>query len=384
MKIAVIKLGARITWETSGGVAPGEAVSLCKALKRGGAEVHVFTALSKRDTLHESLIWHDILTDRDTSELDMLVIINGTVNFFGGKEDRGQALNYEVINQFKGAVVYMMCDPYLPLLQIWKNVQDKQVDPKLGWENTYLEENVLITRTDISLCSQSYNLENMKKFWVKKGGVPIDEIFHASLDRFPFLNDWLEPAPHPTVDLMYGGTPRGGRRIPNLHKWYWNLPRDLRVEIFGTIDRSDFEKHPKVGQKVTYLQEVEHAPNFTGKVKYDEVLPKMNNALATLICGDPDYEPLDIIPQRVAECIAAGNLVFIDANMDPSRRIYPVGTEAHNFLYVTSPESLASRLQSVKQDPGVRQFLIDEQRKATDFDADRFSKTLVAKLEWFL
>lgn len=47
MKAAVIKLGARITWDTSGAVAPGEAVSICKALVRGGAEVHVFTKILK-------------------------------------------------------------------------------------------------------------------------------------------------------------------------------------------------------------------------------------------------------------------------------------------------------------------------------------------------
>ena len=87
MKIGVIKLGARITWDTDGAVAPGEAISICKALKRGGAEVHVFTKLLKKDTLDPSLTWHDITEDHNTTGLDLLVIINGNVNFFGGAED---------------------------------------------------------------------------------------------------------------------------------------------------------------------------------------------------------------------------------------------------------------------------------------------------------
>lgn len=48
MKIAVIKLGARIMWETDAAVGPGEAISICKALKQGGAEVHVFTKILQR------------------------------------------------------------------------------------------------------------------------------------------------------------------------------------------------------------------------------------------------------------------------------------------------------------------------------------------------
>lgn len=379
MKIAVIKLGARIMWETDAAVGPGEAISICKALKQGGAEVHVFTKILAKDTQHESLKWHNILDDRNTSGIDALLVINGNVNFFGGQEDRAQILNYEIINNFNGPVVYVMCDPELPLLQIWDNVSKKQVDPKYGWENKYEEKDILVTKPIHVLC-QPFNVDEMKKVWTKKKGtVPLGTMFHFPMERFPLLNEWLEPASTPVVDLLYGGTARGGRRIPNLYKWYCNLPSDINVEIFGKIDESDFVDHQKVKPLIDARPEVRY-PTFSGMVKYCDVLPKMNNALAHLVTGDPSYETLDLIPQRVAECIAAGNVVFVDANIDKSRRIYPNGTMAHGFLYVANQEELVERLRAIKEDPHMRAQIIEDQRIATNFDADEFCKSLVAQI----
>jgi hypothetical protein len=379
MKIAVIKLGARITWDTDGAVAPGEAVSICKALTCGGAEVHVFTKILKKDTLDPSITWHDLLVkDQAVNECDLLVVINGNANFFGGAEDESHMANYWCINNFKGRVVYVMCDPELPLLQIWKGVQAKP------WGAKYREENVFISRDDIEVLSQPFDLKAVKAGWK---GVPIARFFHFPMERFPYLNDAVAPTNSHTVDLMYGGTPRGGRRIPNLYKWYWNLPKDISAEIFGTIDGSDFMKHPKVDvselgdEYFTKTGLSLTAPNFSGKVKYDQVLPKMSTALAHLATGDPSYETLDIIPQRIAECHAAGNIVFVDSNMDKSRRIYPVGSMAHDFLYVQSQAELVDRLRIVKADPGIRHELLEAQRIATGFDADAFCKSLVQTLQ---
>lgn len=375
MKIGVIKLGARITWETDAAVGPGEAISICKALAQGGAEVHVYTKILKKDTLHESLNWHNILDDIDTSALDALLVINGNVNFFGGAEDRAQILNYTVLNNFAGPVVYVMCDPELPMMQIWENVSKKQVDPKYKWENTYAEKDILVTKPIHVLC-QPFNVQAMQDAWKsKKGAVPLGTMFHFPMERFPLLNPWLESAPNPTIDLLYGGTHRGGRRIPNLYKWYCGLPEDINVEIFGSIESKHFEEHPKVGKL-----EIKRYPTFSGMVKYCDVLPKMNNSLAHLVTGDPSYETLDLIPQRVAECIAAGNVVFVDANIDTSRRIYPKGTMAHGFLYVKSQDELVERLRAIKEDPHMRAQIIEDQRVATNFDADSFCKSIVNKI----
>lgn len=378
MKIAVIKLGSRITWDTDGAVAPGEAISICKALARGGAEVHVFTKILKKDTLHPSLHWHNIGEDHDASGMDLVVVINGNVNFFGGVEDVEQILNYKLINTTRAYVCYIMCDPYLPFQQIWANVKKKQDEGK--WNSKWTRDQLLIDKMHLYVLSQPYATEKVWEDWEKiksESRVNVADFFHFPMERFPLLNEWLKPAEQPAVDLLYGGTHRGGRRIPNLYKWYCGLPDDISVELYGNIAQSDFEEHPKVGKLP-----VKRYPTFTGKVKYDQVLPKQNTALAHLVTGDPDYEPLDIIPQRTYENIAAGNVVFVDAAMDESRRIYPAGTLAHDFLYVKDQDEFVERLRQVKADPELRAGLIQAQIEATNFDADEFCKSLVKKLEW--
>jgi hypothetical protein len=380
MNIGVIKLGARITWETDAAVGPGEAISICKALQRGGANVSVLTKILPKDTLHPSLTWKNILeaTTADSLEhLDHLIVVNGNVNFFGGAEDEAQIANYTVINNFPGKVTYVMCDPELPLMQIWGNVSGKE------WGSKYAEADINITRPDISVLSQPFATDKVRERWSKKkGAAPIGNFFHFPMERFPLLNEWLPPNPTPQVDLMYGGTTRGGRRIPNLLKWYVDLPEDISVNVFGKIDRDDFTKHPKYVPQVMQLdQPADHRwPVFTGMVKYCSVLPKMNTALAHLVTGDPSYEVLDIIPQRAMECIAAGNVVFVDANMDSSRRIYPTGL-AREFLYVTNQAELVERLRQVKSNDGLRQQLIASQVAETRFDADEFCQSLVTTLK---
>lgn len=369
MKIAVIKLGARITWDTDGAVAPGEAVSICKALTRGGADVHVYTKILAKDTLDASITWHNILDDKHI-DADLLLIINGNVNFFGGAEDKSQIANYQLLNAFKGPAVYVMCDPELPFMQIWDSVNGKQEK----WGSSYKESEILVTKPNIHLLSQPFNTEEVEKGWPAKA-VKVASTFHFPMDRFPLLNASL-PIIEPQVDLMYGGTARGGRRIPKLYEWYCGLPDDISVEIFGSVDETDFQKHNKIGKLP-----VQRYPTFTGKVKYDQVLPKMNTSLAHLVAGDPSYEVLDIIPQRVAECFAAGNLVFVDAAMDKSRRIYPRGRVAGEFLYVETQAELVDRLRIVKREPELRGMLLNEQAIATEFDPDTFCQSLITKLK---
>jgi hypothetical protein len=380
MKIGVIKLGARITWETDAAVGPGEAISICKALAQGGADVHVYTKLLAKDTLDPLLTWHNILDDHNPVNLDLLLVINGNVNFFGGAEDRAQILNYTMMNRFKGPVVYVMCDPELPLLQIWDNVSKKQVDPKYKWTGHYEEQDMLVKKPIHLLC-QPFNVAATIAAWQgKKGTAPLGNVFHFPMERFPFLNTWLEPNMNATVDLLYGGTARGGRRIPNLFKWYWNLPEDINVEIFGKIDEADFTSHAKLKSEFE-ARRLHRPPAFTGMVKYCDVLPKMNNAIAHLVTGDPSYEVLDLIPQRVAECIAAGNIVFVDANIDKSRRIYPEGSIANEFLYVKTQEEFIEKLRLMKSNLTMRNDIYGSMVAAQNFAPAEFCKSLVQHLE---
>ena len=106
MKIAVVKLGARVSYSsqgTSGGT--GEAISIINMLK-SHADVTVFTKILKKDKNPDDVTFVDIEDDCNTANFDALVVINGSVNFFGGAEDWHQIMNYKIINIYEFVQVF--------------------------------------------------------------------------------------------------------------------------------------------------------------------------------------------------------------------------------------------------------------------------------------
>ena len=357
MKVAVIKLGARISFnakDTSGG--NGEARSIVKMLKTGGADVHIFTKILAKDNLIEDYSWHNLSDDIDTSEMDALVILNGAVNFFGGAEDREQLMNYVIINHFKGPVFYTLCDPALTLKQVWPSVEKKD------WASNWSESSLLITREDIVFLSQPWDTDKVKAKLGKNEVIP-KAIIHFPFEQFPCMNEMLSENPTPLVDLSYGGTMRGGRRAKKMVKFYFDHPVDLAVEMFGKIEEKDF--NPKL---IAGL----HQPEFTGPVQYNDMLPKMNKSLSHCVIGDPWYETINDIPQRLYESVYSNVITFVDADMDKIRRVWSRDKELGDFLYVQTRAELSEKIQLIKTDSTLRTQVLESQIKAVNFDAQSY------------
>src|ERR1039458_8036468 len=189
MKVAIIKLGARISFnanDTSGG--NGEARSIIKMLHVGGTEVHIFTKILSKDNLVPDYVWHDLDVEGWWKEqgdhlagMDALIVINGNVNFFGGAEDVAQLLNYKIINSFKGPVFYIYCDPELTLKQVWPSVSKKP------WGSKWTREDLEITRKDITYISQPFDVQQVMKNFGKNEVIPV-RVIHYPLEQFPCLN----------------------------------------------------------------------------------------------------------------------------------------------------------------------------------------------------
>lgn len=371
MKVGVIKLGARISFnsnDTSG--ANGEARSIIKMLHGGGAEVHIYTKILKKDNLLPHLHWHNIEeTEIDetafVSHLDALVVINGNVNFFGGAEDRAQLLNYKIINCFQGPIFYTYCDPQLTLKQIWPSVERKP------WASNWKQEELDITRSDITYISQPHDLDVVEKDLDKKNVVKPSLIKHFPFEKFPCLNDQLPINPNPTVDLSYGGTMRGGKRIKKMIKFYFGHPESISVEMFGKIKPEDFEKDLGVGVNL---------PAFSGPVRYDEMLPKMNQAMAHCVIGDPYYEQINDVSQRTYESIWSNVVTFIDHDMDRLRRVYGANKNLADFLYVQERDELSEKIQLLKADDLMRRQILEEQIQTIDFDAEQYCREFLQVL----
>jgi len=367
LNVAVIKLGSRISFntnDTSG--ANGEARSIINMLDLGGADVHIFTKILKKDNLLPQYKWYDLKDKILPEYIDVLLVINGNVNFFGGAEDRSQLLNYAIINNFEGPVYYAYCDPELTLKQIWPSVQKKE------WADRWNEKDILITRDDIVYLSQPFDvLKVMKDF--KKNEVKPMSVTHFPFEKFPMLaTDSEDPLPYnsnPEVDLSYGGTMRGDRRLKKMAKFYFGHPPEISVEMFGKICEGDF-----LGRVL------ERYPDFTGPVRYDEMLSKMNKSLAHCVIGDPYYEEINDIPQRTYESIMANVVTFIDHDMDKLRRVYGGDKVLADFLYVQDRQELSEKILLLKADPHLRRQILDDQIKAVNFNPYEYSKQFVEAL----
>lgn len=364
MKVAVIKLGSRISFnanDTSGG--NGEARSIIKMLHQGGAEVHIFTKILKKDNLVEDYHWHNLSDNVNTSlpGIDALVVLNGNVNFFGGAEDPEQLLNYAIINHFPGKVFYLLCDPELTLKQVWPSVSKKE------WASNWSQEMLHVGRTDIIYISQPHDVEKVMAD-LKKNEVVPSKIVHFPFEKFPCLNERLDFNPTPEVDLSYGGTMRGGKRMKKMAKFYFGHPEDVSVEMFGKIRLDDFKTDLVLGKR---------PPLFTGPVRYDEMLPKMNKAMAHCVIGDPWYEEINDMAQRAYESIWSSVITFIDSDLDKLRRVYGKDRTLSDFLYVSDREELSEKIQLLKNDVQLRKLIVQDQINAIDFDAKKYCTSFV-------
>lgn len=366
MKVAVIKLGARIVFGenigSSGG--SGEAASIINMLERGGAEVHVYTKILNKDVIPTHVSMHQILTEHhgvNEKGFDALLVINGNVNYFGGEDDPAQTMNYWMINNFKGPVFYVYCDPSLPLRQIWPIVVRKP------WASNYRESDINITRTDIRVICQIYNTSRCREIF-RKNGFEVKSVSQYPLEKFPMMFS-AQPSLLPReVDIAYGGTFRSGRREKKLIDFYFGYPPEIAVNVFGRIALKDFNPA---------LIEGLRAPSFSGPVNYDKMIERMSRAVSHVVIGDTKYPEYEMISQRAYESIKAGCVTMIDSDFDRKRRVFGSNKELSELLYVDDRTAVLERLNSIRRDELAIRQIADEQRRAVNFDPDTFCRDFV-------
>lgn len=356
MKLAILKIGARIaTTGTSGG--SGEALAIIEMLSRGGCDLDCYTKIINEDNPSDLKLYDLVLQYHifKSEKYDALIVINGSSNFYAGLENEYELYNYIAINEFNGPVFYIMCDPNLTLKQINASVDKKK------WGIKY-KDRIKITRDDITYVCQMYNLEVAKKL-IDKQGINISKIFYYPLEKFPLLKDRLEFVKNKDVDLRYGGTFRGGRREKKMVKYLFDLPEDIKVEVFGKLKSSDF--NPKLTDGL-------RSPNFEKSVQYIDYLKYMSSAMSTIIIGDKIYEGNNL-NQRIYESVLANNIVFIDKEFDPEMR-----SSLDKSQYVLSKEQLVNKINVLKSH-GIEaiKLLCDIQYECVKIDPNKYCKDFV-------
>jgi hypothetical protein len=337
MNVCVLKLGSRIcvnSRSTSGG--NGETLAIIKLLTTAGINVTAFTKILDKDEVPADFQIKDILKEEVKSEdYDCLLVLNGNANYFGGQDSPSDTKIYEVINNFKGKVFYILCDPNLTLTQVWPSIEKKE------WKDTYTKEDVLIQRDDIIYICQPKDVVKYKEH-VKKSKIQIKDVIHFPFEKFPLVTmkkDFLNPE-ECSWDIIYGGTFRSGRREEDMIKFYFGYPEDIKVNMFGKIEEKHFKKN-KQGLNM---------PMFGKAIPYENFNQEMKSGLSTVIIGDALYKQVDDLAQRTYESILCGNVTFIDDSYDKSKRVFTNET-LRKFCYVSSRDDVIKKIRFLRENP---------------------------------
>lgn len=368
-RIAVVKIGARITINNSSTSAgTGDAVNVINLLAGAGFTVDAYTTILEKDEIPKNFNLVDINTEYtaiNDKGYTALVVLNGNANFFGGAEDRNVLLTYNIINNFKGKVYYIITDPALTLKQIWKSVSNKP------WGNKYNENDVNITRNDIDIITQIADLKAAKSL-NEKNNIYINDVHYFPFEKYHlYTSDALSVSDQFDYDISYGGTFRSGRREDDLIKFYFGYPDDIKVEIFGKIAEKDFKP-----DKIKNLSK----PIFNKAIKYTEFRNKMNKSIATIIVGDTIYKKIDFMAQRIYECIQAGNILFIDKSYDKNMRVF-TDKNLRDICYVNDRKDVIERIHEIKHNTSIIKQIVEAQRKDVKIDFDEYLSNLATILK---
>lgn len=365
MKIAVLKLGGRIANEGYG-VTSFEAVSVSKMLSIGGNnQVDCLTKISDRDVPIPGLNILDITKHyENTSEYDALIVINGNINFYGGVETPEQLMNIHILNNFSGKnIFYIFIDTLLPLKNIWESVKAKP------WGKNYRQEDMLITRKDITYITMCYDTNSVYQI-TQKTGINPKSVVYFPFEKYPFFENRLDSIGDKSVDLIYGGNSFRNKREKKMVKYYFGVPEDINTVFYGKMKIEDF--NPSLIQGKTN-------PKFEGPVQYKENGKKINTSISTINISDTFNEGRQLNP-RIYETVLANTISFMDIEYDPLKRAFS-DKFLQDFLYVKSQSEVVEKIRLLKKDVKLMKDIIDIQYENTYVSKEDLSKQFCQLIE---
>ena len=356
MNIAVMKIGARIHENDKIGSASNEALATIKMLQLGGANVIAFSKILDSDKPCNYIKEYPFFF-ANIDMFDRLVIVNGNLNFFGGKcSDDGPEI-YKAINTFKKPIIYMFYDPYLGMKQCYKSVLSKD------WGQKYTQEQLEIKPNSLHYITQCKQTNLINEIGQKS-------CTYYPIEKFPMIMEqqlYKVDFDKTEFDLNYAGTFRGGRREESMIEFFFGLPEELKVQMFGNIKLDQFSKQGNL-----------RAPEFGKAVTHEKVRDQIQKAKATVIIGDPRYIELDDIAERFYESIIYGQVTFVDEKYDRTNRAYK-NPSLQKFLRVKNREDLVYKLKAIKNDKHLFEDIVKLQVEdlCSEFDKVKFCSDLV-------
>lgn len=273
-------------------------------------------------------IINDLNVGLDAVNADILVVIGGTTNFFGGNDVSNVLGAYTYINSFPGKVLYFYSDPLCPPTKKIGHSRVKSI-------NTALEVE-LSKPMSLVTCEKVFSKD--RKPWKSKNCInEFDHVFHFEFSKSCIFNAKLPELINlskedKTHDLIYGGFFRGGARRDQMKKYFFDVP--YKAAFFGGIELDAFKFKPnEVQEHPLFIDERGDWNYFKGMT---------NTALCTLIFAEEAYQD-SIVTMRVYYSVLSRTVVFVENSYDSKHDLFK-----KDFFYINSKEELAEKIQKLK------------------------------------
>lgn len=320
MKIALLNLANNITDIKT--VSSGETIYFKKTIELLGHNVDI---ISKAKGQY-SISFEDV---KDINSYDRLLVINGAINFFGGKENPIIINNFKLMAKYQKRIDYLLTDLRLPFKQLWPSIE------KRDWGHS--KEEVWVS-SPIRVIAQTHNLDITKKI------MPGHEVVYFPLERYILLFPQSQfVSSFKMVDLIYGGSFRAGNRQKKMIEYLFDT--DYSVEFYGSAKESQFN------------MPFTKPPLFTSKIPMNETVSKNSEAYASIVFGDDNYNN-NMLTLRVWETMISEAVCLIDHDFDPDHKIME-----DDWFYVRNKEDVSRKIGEIKENESSREIFLDHQHK---------------------
>ena len=363
MKFAIMKIGARIKDSETISVYAHQALRMGVLLRNCGHEIVYVTDKKESDPTPTKLNIIDYDEYFNTvNQFDFLLVVGGLTGFYGGFPTSREPDIYKAMNNFpkEGRVYWIQTEIRASYHNNLNAIFNK------SWGLVYKHSDIRVREHSVRHITQFKNIDTYKFFG------------KISADYFPFEKytlyeyyDMYKNNQLPIIDyskceydLIYGGSFRFGSREEEMVKYFFGLPKDISMYVFGAIEECQFT-----------LQGNKRPPIFGKAVKYDKYGETLSKGWCSIAPGDKACKKIDHITNRTYENVIHGLVSFIDCDFDPNKRIFsnPI---LRKFLYVSNQSELVNRIRYLKEHPDKIQKLVELERNDLfkDFSKEKYEK----------
>lgn len=334
MNIGLTRLSGNITDRNSSNVGNTELFAIGNIL-RNKFNVDILSCKSCKNcvTVDENF---------DINRYDSIFVLNDSSNMFGGAEIPTMTTLFKVLHNFDKQIYFILTDLSLPMIDYYDHIKDKV------WASNYSKDdftlkypiNILSQGKDFNIISNIHKKISYNNIYY----VPwhIWKIFYPDKNK-NFSNFFNTP--EKTVDLIYGGSFRGGRRKKKFLDYFFN--RNIKVELYGNIKESNFSDC-----------EYSISPTFSSVIPNYMVTDKNNSSISTIIMGDKNYNN-NMVTLRFIEALLADDVIcFIDNDFDTMHTLLD-----DDYFYVSNGEELELKINNIKNDSNLKERLLNIQNE---------------------